>query len=51
MPPRDTIERHTPQPGERAPEFTLPDSAGGPRRLSELLAGHALVLVFYRGYW
>ena len=33
--------------GARAPEFTLPDQDGRPRKLSELLAGEALILYFY----
>jgi thioredoxin-dependent peroxiredoxin len=33
--------------GERAPDFVLPDQAGNPVRLSELLRGHAVVLYFY----
>lgn len=41
----------TPARGESAPEFELPDTSGQPRRLSELAAQGALVLVFYRGYW
>ena len=48
-----------PKMGEKAPEFTLPDSNGKPVKLSELLAsgeaaqkkGNWLLLVFYRGYW
>jgi hypothetical protein len=48
----------TPQVGQRVPDFTLPDSAGNPVSLSQLLAGSnaggppkAVLLVFYRGYW
>lgn len=33
--------------GDRAPEFTLPDQDGRPRKLSDLLAGEALILYFY----
>ncbi len=51
-----------PKVGEKAPEFTLPDSSGKPVKLSELLSaplGDAaeqkkpawLLLLFYRGYW
>ena len=48
----------TPQVGQRVPDFTLPDSAGNPVALSQLLAGSnaggppkGVLLVFYRGYW
>lgn len=41
----------TPDAGQTAPDFTLPDSTGAPRRLSELPAGGPLVLIFYRGCW
>ncbi len=47
-----------PKVGEKAPDFTLPDSQGKPVRLSSLLAesgggapGTWVVLIFYRGYW
>lgn len=33
--------------GDRAPEFTLPDQDGRPRKLADLLAGEALILYFY----
>ena len=49
----------SPQVGQKAPGFTLPDTAGKPVKLSELLAAPAapgakgswLLLIFYRGYW
>lgn len=44
-------DARTPQPGEIAPDFELPDSTGVPRRLSALAAERSLVLIFYRGYW
>jgi peroxiredoxin len=52
-------DARTPQQGDRAADFTLPDSLGAPRRLSELVSepvfepamGRSLVLIFYRGYW
>jgi peroxiredoxin len=47
-------ESHTPQRGDRAADFSLPDSLGVPRQLSDLAsqpATRALVLIFYRGYW
>lgn len=37
--------------GESAPDFTLPDATGAPRRLADLCAERPLVLVFYRGHW
>lgn len=40
-----------PAPGGIAPEFELPDSAGTPRRLSDLVSDGRLVLLFYRGDW
>jgi peroxiredoxin Q/BCP len=33
--------------GDRAPDFTLPDQDGRQRKLSDLLAGEALILYFY----
>jgi hypothetical protein len=48
-----------PKVGEKAPDFVLPDSAGRPVRLYDLVGGKAggggaaswVVLIFYRGYW
>lgn len=40
-----------PQVGHVAPDFTLPDSSGHPRRLSELTEKGPLVLIFFRGHW
>lgn len=48
-----------PKVGEKAPDFTLPDSQGRPVRLASLLAspgpggapGSWVILIFYRGYW
>lgn len=47
-----------PKVGEKAPDFTLPDSQGKPVRLYSLLEqpgggapGSWVVLIFYRGYW
>lgn len=47
-----------PQVGQRAPEFTLPDSNGKQVSLNELLttpvngsAPKGVLLMFYRGYW
>ncbi len=41
----------TPAVGQIAPEFELPDSTGGLRRLSELVSAGPAVLLFYRGSW
>jgi peroxiredoxin len=38
-------------PGGRFPDLELPDHAGNPRRLSELVAGDPTLLNFYRGWW
>ena len=47
-----------PQVGQRAPDFSLPDSTGKTVSLNELLttpingkAPKGVLLVFYRGYW
>jgi flagellar biosynthesis component FlhA len=47
-----------PHVGQRAPEFTLPDTSGKQVSLNELLtspingsAPKGVLLVFYRGYW
>lgn len=41
----------TPQPGEDAPEFTLPDQCGDPVALGDRLGRGPVVLVFFRGAW
>ncbi|MFQ5662697.1 MAG: peroxiredoxin family protein [Terriglobia bacterium] len=57
------VQRRTPQVGEIAPDFTLPDKSGITVNLVELLVPPAaaqneqagndrwVLLVFYRGYW
>jgi drug/metabolite transporter (DMT)-like permease len=41
-----------PRTGTQAPDFTLPDAAGRPVALSDLLKkDRAVLLIFYRGYW
>lgn len=37
-----------PEPGERIPEFSLPDQNGQVRRLSDLAGPNGLFLVFHR---
>jgi cytochrome oxidase Cu insertion factor (SCO1/SenC/PrrC family) len=37
--------------GEPAPDFTLPDAAGGSVSLASFRGQAPVVLVFYRGYW
>ena len=37
--------------GDKAPDFTLPDSAGNDVSLSGLLAEGPVIIVFYRGAW
>ena len=41
----------TPTVGDIHPDFTLPDSLGAPRRLSDLATPGPLVLILYRGHW
>ena len=37
--------------GETAPDFSLLDTTGTPRRLSELTKDSSCVVLFYRGHW
>lgn len=43
--------RHALAAGQPAPNFTLPDAAGQPQTLTELLERGPVVLTFYRGNW
>jgi AhpC/TSA family len=52
------VSSGAPKVGEKAPDFTLPDSQGRPVRLYDLLGspsggapGSWVILIFYRGYW
>ena len=45
------LTRHSLRVGQVAPDFTLPDAAGQPTSLTNLLAAGPVVLVFYRGNW
>jgi peroxiredoxin len=45
------IVEHAMGVGERAPDFTLPDAAGGTVTLSELLRTGPTIVTFYRGGW
>ena len=53
------VSANAPRPGDKAPDFTLPDQDGATVSLSQLLAPDAagagkvngVVLIFYRGYW
>jgi len=45
------IPFETPQPGDPAPDFTLPDAADQRRSLKQLLGEGDVVLIFYRGAW
>lgn len=40
-----------PTKGDRAPDFTLPNAAGIPYRLSDGVARGPVVVTFYRGSW
>lgn len=40
-----------PKAGGRAPDFTLPDSAGRSWTLGELTRAGGAALIFYRGVW
>jgi peroxiredoxin len=44
---------NAPKVGEKAPDFTLPDSQGRPVALHDLVGAQKqwVVLIFYRGYW
>jgi peroxiredoxin len=37
--------------GDTASDFSLPDSSGTPRRLSDLTKDSSCLVLFYRGHW
>ncbi|MGH9863950.1 MAG: hypothetical protein ACRD4H_00895 [Candidatus Acidiferrales bacterium] len=58
------LSKNAPKVGEKAPDFTLPDSTSKTVRLYDLLSsrpvasgataensGGWVILIFYRGYW
>lgn len=45
------LTQHSLRAGHHAPDFTLPEAAGQPVHLAELLKSGPVVLVFYRGNW
>jgi len=45
------VSTQRPATGDRFIDFELPDHNGNCRRLSELVAGDATILHFYRGFW
>jgi hypothetical protein len=64
LPAQLPTSKGAPKAGQKAPDFTLPDSTGQPVTLSTLRAGAPTVdgsmaeirgqwvlLIFYRGYW
>ena len=48
---RSGIEARALKAGDRAPGFTLPNAAGRPVALADLLKNGTVVLTFYRGVW
>ena len=48
---RSGLAQEAKKQGERAPDFTLPDTNGEPVSLSRLLAQGPVVVTFYRGTW
>jgi len=46
----DILDR-TVKPGDKAPDFTLPNESGQLVSLSDLLSQGWLILSFYRGVW
>jgi hypothetical protein len=48
---RSGIAEKAKKPGDRAPEFTLPNPSGEMVALSDLLVRGPVVVTFYRGTW
>jgi peroxiredoxin len=49
-PMRTRYEELPPQPGDAAPDLELPDTSGGPRRLSEFWAHGPALVIFLRHF-
>jgi peroxiredoxin len=47
----NNVGQSAPQPGERMPDFILPDEGGRLVRLTDLLDKGPVVLSFHRGHW
>ena len=48
---RSGLLAKVPKVGDRAPDFTLPDTSGKPVSSKELLAQGPIVVSFFRGRW
>lgn len=48
---RLNVGESAPKPGDRFPDFALPDRGGRMRRLADLVANGPIVLTFNRGSW
>lgn len=48
QPPAPDVSTLGPQPGQRVPDFSLPDQRGARRTLQSLMGAKGLILVFNR---
>lgn len=48
---KEGVGRKAPRVGETFPDFTLPNSAGGAEKLSDLAESGPVVVTFFRGSW
>lgn len=48
---RSRVAQNAPRPGQRAPDFALPDARGQVVTLGEVLTRGSAVVAFYRGGW